>query len=143
MNSVIIELQSYRENGKIFSMSKMNALQIFLIITAVVVAIAILAIIVYRRRSYRDFLGCRVKYEDSVGTTFGYISREEPGNLFIVQNPWKKYETVPMGRSSVEFIDADDWKVVDTKTGDDIWNIESSASAKEMFKFHGIAPRTC
>ena len=128
----------------------MGTLRAVLIITAVVVFMTMLGMVFYKRvfngiddRTNRGLLGCRVKYVDSGGTSFGYVSREDPGNMLVLQNPWKKYETVPMAKKNVELIDKEDWEGIDTKTGNSIWDIESSESTIEMFEFNGISPRTC
>ena len=124
----------------------MNALQKFLIIFAICAVIAIFVFVLKQsHRAKRGLVGCRVKYFDSNGgTSFGYISDRGPGNTLIVQNPWKQMETAPIPRQNVELIDREDWKeVVDTNRGNFIWDIENSESAKRMFDFYNMVPRTC
>ena len=120
----------------------MKILHLFVLV--VVAIVALLAVAAYVRvfgdnHRRRGLLGCRARYVDSGGASFGYVSREDPGGKLVLQNPWKNYETVPIPRERVEF----DVKAFGTEAGDDIWAVESLASTQEMFEFYDIVPRTC
>jgi len=89
-----------------------------------------------------DITGCRVKYAGSGGTEFGYVSKDN-GNEVVVQNPWKRYETVPIPKSEVTKIKKADWNDVATSSGKPLWSIESDSDTREMFRLLEIRPRDC
>lgn len=95
------------------------------------------------RHQPTNLLGCRVKYVDSNGTSFGYVSHDK-GDKVIVQNPWKKFETVPILKERVQPVRKEDWNnVIHPETGNSIWAIETESSTDEMFKFYDMSPKTC
>ena len=89
-----------------------------------------------------DIIGCRVKYAGSRGTEFGYVSKDN-GNEVVVQNPWLRYETVPLPKSEVTMIKRADCNDVVTSAGKPLWSIEYDTDTREMFRFYNIHPRDC
>ena len=125
----------------------MSAINIVISVVLVLIAVVFLSIafmlVRKKTRQPTNLLGCRVKYVDSNGTSFGYVSHDK-GDKVIVQNPWKKFETVPILKERVQPVRKEDWNnAIHPETGNSIWAVETESSTDEMFKFYDMSPKTC